>query len=81
MISVIPAEGGKPTSILEKVKVRDGSCYWEKPVYETMKFTRDHKTEKINDRLYHVVFSTVCLEFELLRFLYFAYFDLVLLNV
>lgn len=66
MISVIPAEGGKPTSILDKVKIRDGSCCWEKPVYETMKVTRDPKTGKINERLYHVVFSTGLSKFGLL---------------
>lgn len=66
MISVIPAEGGKPTSILDKVKIQDGSCYWEKPVYETMKVTRDPKTGKINERLYHVIFSTGLSKFGLL---------------
>ncbi|KAL8106779.1 uncharacterized protein LOC141671523 [Apium graveolens] len=66
MISVIPSEGGKPTSILDKVKIRDGSCYWEKPVYETMKLTRDSKTGKINERLYHVIFSTGLSKFGLL---------------
>lgn len=75
MISVIPADGGKPTSILDKVKIRDGSCYWEKPVYETMKLTRDSKTGKITERLYHVIFSTVCSVFLWLLLL--AYFDLV----
>ncbi|KAK1353333.1 Keratin, type I cytoskeletal 18 [Heracleum sosnowskyi] len=58
MISLIPADGAKPTSITDKVKIRDGSCYWEKPLYETMKFTRDPKTGKINERSYHVTFST-----------------------
>ncbi|KAK1352831.1 Early endosome antigen 1-like [Heracleum sosnowskyi] len=66
MISVIPAEGGKPTSILDKVKIQDGSCYWEKPVYETMKVTRNPKTGKINERLYHVIFSTGLSKFGLL---------------
>ena len=60
MISLVPADGGKPTSVLDKAKIRDGSCYWEKPVYETMKFTQDLKTGKINERSYHVIFSTVC---------------------
>ncbi|WOG81231.1 hypothetical protein DCAR_0100376 [Daucus carota subsp. sativus] len=66
MISLVPADGGKPTSVLEKAKIRDGSCYWEKPVYETMKFTQDLKTGKINERSYHVIFSTGLSKFGLL---------------
>ena len=58
-ISVIPADVGKPTVRLEKVTVRDGSCYWEKPIYETVKLIRDPKTEKIHEKIYHFVVSAV----------------------
>lgn len=58
-ISVIPGDVGKPTARLEKTKVRDGSCYWEKPHSETVKFTRDQKTGKINEKIYRFVVSTV----------------------
>ncbi|XP_076917672.1 uncharacterized protein LOC143577834 [Bidens hawaiensis] len=54
-ISIIPADVGKPTSRLEKVKVRDGSCYWEKPVYETVKFSQDPKTGKFHEKIYHLI--------------------------
>ncbi|XP_076930681.1 uncharacterized protein LOC143595583 [Bidens hawaiensis] len=54
-ISVIPADVGKPTSRLEKVKVRDGSCYWEKPLYETVKFSQDPKTRKFHEKIYHLI--------------------------
>lgn len=59
MLSVVPADVGKPTARLEKVKIRDGSCYWEKPVNETMKFTRETKTGKINERIYRFIIATV----------------------
>ncbi|KAI3756445.1 hypothetical protein L1987_56265 [Smallanthus sonchifolius] len=55
MISMIPADVGKPTSRLEKVKVRDGSCYWEKALYETVKFSQDPKTGKFHEKIYHFI--------------------------
>ncbi|XP_076953285.1 uncharacterized protein LOC143627321 [Bidens hawaiensis] len=62
-ISIIPADVGKPTSRLEKVKVRDGSCYWEKPVYETVKFSQDPKTGKFHERIYHFIVAKVSSRF------------------
>ncbi|KAA8520807.1 hypothetical protein F0562_011480 [Nyssa sinensis] len=58
MISVVPADVGKPTARLEKAAVRDGSCHWENPVYETVKFVREPRTGKIHERVYHFVVST-----------------------
>ncbi|KAL8207801.1 hypothetical protein R6Q57_007213 [Mikania cordata] len=57
-IALIPGDAGKPTARLEKTKVRDGSCYWEKPHFETVKFTRDQKTGKINEKIYRFVVAT-----------------------
>ncbi|KVH95411.1 EEIG1/EHBP1 N-terminal domain-containing protein [Cynara cardunculus var. scolymus] len=57
-ISVIPGDVGKPTARLEKAKVRDGTCYWEKPHYETVKYTRDQKTGKFNEKIYRFVVAT-----------------------
>ncbi|KAI3511399.1 hypothetical protein L1887_18552 [Cichorium endivia] len=37
MIAMILGDIGKLTDRLDKEKVRDGSCYWEKPHYETLK--------------------------------------------
>ncbi|CAA0831542.1 Myosin heavy chain-related protein [Striga hermonthica] len=58
MVSVIPAESGKPSVKSGKATVRDGSCYWEKPMFETIKFNRDPKTGKIHERLYYFVVGT-----------------------
>nr|XP_043628980.1 probable DNA double-strand break repair Rad50 ATPase [Erigeron canadensis] len=55
ILSVIPVDIGKPTTRLEKAKVRDGSCYWEKPLYETMKFSQDPKTGKVHEKIYRFV--------------------------
>ncbi|KAF5774836.1 putative NT-type C2 domain-containing protein [Helianthus annuus] len=55
MISLVPDDVGKPTSRLEKAKVEDGSCYWEKPLYETVKFSQDPKTGKFHEKIYHFI--------------------------
>lgn len=58
-IAVIPGDAGKPTARLEKAKVKDGSCFWEKPHFETVKFTQDQKTGKFNEKIYRFVVATV----------------------
>ncbi|XVE64866.1 hypothetical protein DITRI_Ditri07aG0136100 [Diplodiscus trichospermus] len=58
MISVVPGDGGKPTTKLEKATVQDGNCRWENAVYETIKFVREPKTGKINERIYHFILSS-----------------------
>ncbi|KAF9689359.1 hypothetical protein SADUNF_Sadunf01G0084100 [Salix dunnii] len=56
-ISVVPGDVGKPTVRLEKGILREESCRWDYPVYETVKYIRDAKTGKINERIYHFVVS------------------------
>ncbi|TYJ06585.1 hypothetical protein E1A91_A12G244100v1 [Gossypium mustelinum] len=58
MISVVPGDGGKPTTKLEKATILDDICRWEKPVYESVKFVREPKTGKINERIYHFILSS-----------------------
>lgn len=60
MVSVVPADVGKPTLKLEKCVVHNGSCYWENAVYETVKFNREQKSGKILERIYYFVVGTVC---------------------
>ncbi|GFZ02135.1 myosin heavy chain-related protein [Actinidia rufa] len=57
-ISLVPVDVGKPTVKSEKAVIRDGSCYWENPVYETVKFFREPKTGKIREKIYNLVVST-----------------------
>ncbi|MCD7460870.1 hypothetical protein HAX54_044633 [Datura stramonium] len=58
MVSVVPADVGKPTVRSEKATVRDGSCYWENGVLETVKFAREPKSGKIHERIYNFVVGT-----------------------
>lgn len=56
--SLVPGDIGKPTARSEKAVVKDGHCRWEIPVYETVKFLKDAKTGKVNQRIYHLIVST-----------------------
>ncbi|KAK6130053.1 hypothetical protein DH2020_036180 [Rehmannia glutinosa] len=58
MISIVPAESGKPTVKSDKATVRDGSCFWDNPVYETVKFNQDPKSGKIHEKIYYFVIET-----------------------
>lgn len=58
VISVVPAENGKPTARLEKSSVRENCCYWENPIFETVKCIQDPKTGKIQERIYYFLIST-----------------------
>lgn len=57
-ISLIPADVGKPTVRLGKAVIRDGSCKWESPIYETVKFIKELKTGKIQEKIYRFIVST-----------------------
>ncbi|XP_051151657.1 uncharacterized protein LOC127265735 isoform X2 [Andrographis paniculata] len=58
VISVVPADYGKATVKSDKAAPREGNCFWENPVYETVKFSRDPKSGKIQERIYHFVVGT-----------------------
>uniref|UniRef100_A0A1J3E4H0 C2 NT-type domain-containing protein n=1 Tax=Noccaea caerulescens TaxID=107243 RepID=A0A1J3E4H0_NOCCA len=57
-LSLVPGDVGKPTARSEKAVVSNGQCRWEIPVYETVKFLKDAKTGKVNQRIYHLIVST-----------------------
>lgn len=60
LVSVIPKDVGRPTSRLDRGFVDgNGICCWEKPVYETVRFIRDPKTGKFNQKIYYFIVSTV----------------------
>ena len=59
MISLIPEDVGKPTVRLEKAAVREGTCTWENPIYETVKLIKEKKTGIIHEKIYRFIVSTV----------------------
>ncbi|KAK9668170.1 hypothetical protein RND81_13G039200 [Saponaria officinalis] len=58
VISVVPAENGKPTAKLEKCVIEENNCFWENAVFETVKFILDPKSGKILDKIYYFFIST-----------------------
>ncbi|KAJ4957326.1 hypothetical protein NE237_014109 [Protea cynaroides] len=57
MVSLVPVDVGKPTVRLQKVVVQEGTCQWENPIYETIKFFQDPKSGKLNEKIYQFLVS------------------------
>ncbi|KAJ1406801.1 NT-type C2 domain [Sesbania bispinosa] len=54
-ISFIPADTGKATSKTTKANVRNGTCKWGDPIYETTRLLQDIKTRQYDEKLYKLV--------------------------
>lgn len=52
IVALVPVDARKPTARSEKAAVTEGSCHWVNPIYETVKLTKDPKTDKINEKAY-----------------------------
>jgi len=63
-VALVPDNVGKPTVKLEKVAVQDGTCSWENPIFESVKFVRDAKSGKLQEKIYHFLVSTVSSRFN-----------------
>lgn len=59
MISLVPADVGKPTVRLRKAPIVEGTCSWENPIYETVKLTKETKTGIYKEKIYYFDVSTV----------------------
>ncbi|KAJ6930515.1 hypothetical protein NC652_014135 [Populus alba x Populus x berolinensis] len=56
-ISFIPADSGKATAKTTKANVRNGTCKWADPIYETTRLLQDVKTKRYDEKLYKLVIS------------------------
>ncbi|KAH1057537.1 hypothetical protein J1N35_035602 [Gossypium stocksii] len=54
-ISFIPADSGKATAKTAKANVRNGTCKWADPIYETTRLLQDIKTKQFDEKLYKLV--------------------------
>ncbi|KAL5779601.1 hypothetical protein ACOSQ2_010338 [Xanthoceras sorbifolium] len=54
-ISFIPADSGKATAKTTKANVRNGTCKWGDPIYETTRLLQDIITKKYDEKLYKLV--------------------------
>lgn len=58
-ISFIPTDSGKATSKTSKANVRNGTCKWADPIYETTRLLQDVKTKQYDEKLYKLVIAMV----------------------
>ncbi|KAL4311438.1 hypothetical protein GQ457_01G027690 [Hibiscus cannabinus] len=54
-VSFIPADSGKTTAKTTKANVRNGTCKWADPIYETTRLLQDVKTKQFDEKLYKLV--------------------------
>lgn len=58
-ISFIPADSGKATAKTTKTNVRNGTCKWADPIYETTRLLQDIRTKLYDQKFYKFVVATV----------------------
>lgn len=56
-ISFIPTDSGKATGKTTKAYVRNGTCKWADPIYETTRLLQDAKNKQFDEKLYKLVVS------------------------
>ncbi|KAH9604982.1 hypothetical protein KSS87_014921 [Heliosperma pusillum] len=54
-ISFIPCDSGKASAKTNKANVRNGTCKWADPIYETTRLLQDSKTKQYEEKLYKLV--------------------------
>ncbi|XVF64707.1 hypothetical protein PTKIN_Ptkin09bG0189000 [Pterospermum kingtungense] len=54
-VSFIPADSGKATAKTTKANVRNGTCKWADPIYETTRLLQDTKSKQFDEKLYKLV--------------------------
>ncbi|KAK4352423.1 hypothetical protein RND71_027941 [Anisodus tanguticus] len=54
-ISFSPADSGKPIAKTTKANVRNGTCKWGDPIYETTRLLQDVKNKQFDEKLYKLV--------------------------
>ncbi|KAK4803233.1 hypothetical protein SAY86_001436 [Trapa natans] len=56
-VTFIPADSGKATAKTTKANVRNGTCKWSDPIYETTRLLQDVRTKQFDEKLYKFVIS------------------------
>ncbi|KAK8681730.1 hypothetical protein V6N13_054132 [Hibiscus sabdariffa] len=65
-ISFVPADSGKTTAKTTKANVRNGTCKWADPIYETTRLLQDTKTKQFDEKHYKLVVAMGSSRFSLL---------------
>ncbi|KAL2894355.1 Ninein-like protein [Bienertia sinuspersici] len=54
-ISLVPGDSGKASAKTNKANVRNGSCKWSDPIYETTRLLQDTKTKQHEEKIYKLL--------------------------
>ncbi|GAB2213060.1 hypothetical protein Drorol1_Dr00021077 [Drosera rotundifolia] len=54
-VSCIPADTGKATAKTTRANVRNGTCKWADPIYETTRLLQDVRTKEYEEKLYKLI--------------------------
>ncbi|XP_076892315.1 uncharacterized protein LOC143544016 [Bidens hawaiensis] len=54
-VCFIPTESGKITAKTSKANVRNGTCKWADPIYETTRLLVDSRNKRYDDKLYNLI--------------------------
>ncbi|KAL5703877.1 hypothetical protein ACHQM5_022372 [Ranunculus cassubicifolius] len=54
-VSLISVDSGKVTAKTSKSAVRNGTCKWGDPIYETTRLLQDTKTKQLDEKLYKLI--------------------------
>ncbi|GAB4861019.1 hypothetical protein Ancab_036181 [Ancistrocladus abbreviatus] len=54
-VSFVPTDCGKVTAKTTKANVRNGTCKWADPIYETTRLLQDAKTKQYDEKLYRLL--------------------------
>ncbi|CAK9174250.1 unnamed protein product [Ilex paraguariensis] len=54
-ITFVPTDSGKTTAKTTKANVRNGTCKWADPIYETTRLLQDTRSKQYDEKLYKLV--------------------------
>ncbi|XP_042492990.1 interaptin [Macadamia integrifolia] len=54
-VSLFPADSGKATAKTTKANVRNGTCKWADPIYETTRLLQHPRTKEYDEKLYKLI--------------------------
>ncbi|KAG9153112.1 hypothetical protein Leryth_012365 [Lithospermum erythrorhizon] len=54
-ISFVPSDSGKATAKTTKSNVRNGTCKWADPIYETTRLLQDARSKQYDEKLYKLL--------------------------
>ena len=58
-VCFVPTESGKITAKTSKANVRNGTCKWADPIYETTRLLVDSRNKRYDDKFYKLIVGMV----------------------